>query len=212
MAADEARALSMRVQALREQRADISRQIAQSHNAADRRKQNERRRPKTFGITEYQERLVSAIYILSGCKSLPAAHKFMHLQTKGAKSLSFAEAERTVEDIFLTMPDDFPTKVWDPLDAAMKRICSAAHSFLAEFATFEWVANQNEEHGVAPSSVAARTQYEESLGIAGLASTSCKSARRWVRRWRRRWPVTRGKLQVAEPLAPGEIEAKAARS
>ena len=136
----------------------------------------------------------------------------MHLQTKGAKSLSFAEAERTVEDIFLTMPDDFPTKVWDPLDAAMKRICSAAHSFLAEFATFEWVANQNEEHGVAPSSVAARTQYEESLGIAGLASTSCKSARRWVRRWRRRWPVTRGKLQVAEPLAPGEIEAKAARS
>ena len=63
MAADEARALSMRVQALREQRADISRQIAQSHNAADRRKQNERRRPKTFGITEYQERLVSAIWV-----------------------------------------------------------------------------------------------------------------------------------------------------
>ena len=178
MAADEARVISMRVQALREQRADISKQIAQSRVAADRRKLNERRRPKTFGITEYQERLVSAIYILSGCKSLPAAHKFMHLQTGEAKSLGLAQAERTVEDIFLTMPDDFPTKVWDPLDAARKRICSAAHSFLAEFATFEWVAKQNEEHGVAPSSVAARTQYEKSLDTAGLASTSCKSARR----------------------------------
>jgi hypothetical protein len=108
----------------------------------------------------------------------------------------------------------------------MRRLCSAAHSFLAEHAMFSWVERQNVEHGVTPGSVAARSKYEEFMLHGAITkllpgdpsispgdpSSSNKHARQWVRRWSRRWPVKRAQIQKAEPLAPGEIEAKVAQT
>ena len=206
------------LQSLRERRKQLSKQIA-AVKAAGAGMRRKLRRRGNFGITQYQERLVSTIYVLSNCTSRPAAHKLLQLRSSEQVPDSLTQAERLAEDIYLSMPEDFSAHVWNPPDAAMKRLCSAAHAFLAEHAMFSWVERQNVEHGVTPGSVAARSKYEEFMLhgaitklLPGDPLISNKHARQWVRRWRRRWPVKRGKIQKAEPLAPGEVEAKVAQT
>ena len=208
---------SSMVQSLREHRKELSKQIGVLR-AADEVMRRKSRRRGCFGITQYQERLVSTIYVLSNCSSRPAAHKLLQLRSSETVPLSLAQAEQLAEDIFLSMPEHFSAHVWNPPDTAMRCLCSAAHGFLAEHEMFSWVEMQNVEHGVAPGSVAARSKYEEFMlhGVTtkllpGDPSISSKHARQWVRRWRRRWQVKRGKIQKVEPLQPGEIEAKAAQ-
>ena len=74
---------------------------------------------------------------------------------------SLTQAERLAEDIYLSMPGDFSAHVWNPPDAALRRLCSAAHAFLPEHAMFSWVEKQNVEYGVTPGSFAARSKHEE---------------------------------------------------
>ena len=137
---------SSMVQSLREHRRELSKQIGALKAAGEVMRRKSRRRG-CFGITQYQERLVSTIYVLSNCSSRPAAHKLLQLRSSETVPLSLVEAEQLAEDIFLSMPEHFSAHVWNPPDTAMRRLCSAAHGFLAEHEMFSWVETQNSERG-----------------------------------------------------------------
>lgn len=200
------------VESLRQQCKALTKEIVKSSRPTKLAACALARRPRAFGVTPYQERLVSAVYILAGCTADAAVQRLVSLLPDGANTLSFAQAERLVEDIFLSMPENFAAHVWDPPDAAMSRVCVAARRFLAQSKVFEWVGKQNLDHGVSPCSVDAKDKYDEFMLVDSAASgqSSRSSVKSWARRWSRRWGVQRGKIQQAEPLDPASVADKAA--
>ena len=200
------------VESLRQQCKQLTKDIANASRPMKLATNASARRPRAFGITPHQERLVSAVYVLAGCEVDAAAQRLMSLRPDGANTLSFAQAERLVEDIFLSMPENFAAHVWDPPDAAMSRVCAAARRFLAQSKVFEWVGEQNLDHGVSPSSVDARDKYDEFMLVDSAASgqSSRSTVKSWARRWSRQWGVKRGKIKQAEPLDPDNVADKAA--
>ena len=201
-------------ESLRQQCKELTENIAMASRPKKLAAHASKRRPRAFGITPRQERLVSAVYVLDECKVDAAVQRLISLHPDGANALSFAQAERLVEDIFLKMPENFAADIWEPPDAAMRRLCNAARKFLAQSKVFGWVEGQNLDHGVAPSSVDVKDKYDEFMLPDSAAAASDQSSRstlkQWARRWSRRWGVKRGKILQAEPLDPGHIADKVA--
>ena len=118
-----------------------------------------------------------------------------------------------MEDVFISMPENFAELLYGPPDLRTQRLVAAARAYIAETATRDRVEKQHEQHGVAPHYASARAQHESALSScsgAPQAEVTAKSARQWVKRWRRRWGVKRGKLQTCDVLSPGLLVDKLA--
>lgn len=200
--------------ALRQQISDLTKQLAAAKQPLRRQAKAEKRRPRPRGLTKHQEHLVSGIYVLSEYDARVAASKLVSLHPQG-DSLSLEEAERLVEDIFVSLPDGFAADVCNPSDKAWKLVNKAAHAYLAGHKTVCWVERQNVMHGVAPTSTAVRDHFEDVLREArgqgaevAVSNMTKPCARIWAARWCRRWGVRRGTLQKVEPLDATVIRAK----
>ena len=191
---------SSRVEALRRQCREVSSDIQLLAYRAKKARKGAKQKP--FSLTPTAERLVVGVYVLSDYNTTQAAQKLMSFKSTGASCSTLLEAERLVEDIFMSMPDDFVANILCAEDPATKRIAAAARSYIAESRTVDWVEQQNLARGIAPSSVAARIQFEELSHAHAPASSSIglRGARQWARRWSRRWAVKRGNLHRQEPL------------
>ena len=161
------------------------------------------RKAQQFRLTPYRERLVAAVYVLSGWDVRLAAQKLREFKGLGNVSDSPTQAERVVEDLYTKLPQDFAMQVWYPPDVSMHRVSMAARAYITESEVFSWVEQQNLQRGVAPSSVTARAKYEKVTKQHGgqvREDISLKHMRQWARRWSRRWQVKRGRLKKAEPF------------
>lgn len=177
----------------------------------NRQKQNDESRPR--GLTARAEQVVGGIYVLSNYNRCLAAQKLIALHSAKSPCPSLLQAERLVEDIFMALPDDFAAHIHYPEGMAMQHVATEVRRYVAEAKTRDWVEQQNKEHGVAPTSLDARAQYEAALSSAGQDGgtlLSPRSARKWTRRWQRRWGVMRGKLRKQEPLDPKLVSDKVA--
>ena len=169
---------------------------------------------RPFGLTPYREQLVAAIYVLSEFDTSLAAQKLISLRSTSEPSPNLGQARRLVEDVFISMPENFAELLYGPPpDLYTQRLVAAARAYIAEAATRDWVEKQNEQHGDALHYASARAQYEPALSScsgAPQAEVTAKSARQWVKRWRRRWGVKRGKLKTRDVLSPGLLVDKVA--
>ena len=191
--------------ALKNELACVRSDISRLRNPA----KSSRRREKNAGVlTSHEQRLAVAVYVLSDYNATVAPQKVLSYPRCKKAGTTQLQAERIVEDTFRTLPDDFASTVAYPEGAATRRLATAAKRFLAELQTVTWVTNQNQQHGVAPSSSAARLHYSRILGDAEDVednSMSYRGVKRWVQRWRRRWGISRGKLHRQELLTPEMI-------
>lgn len=179
--------------------------------SAKRDRKRSRQRP--FGLTPYGEQLAASIYVLSEFDTSLAAQKLISLHSTSEPSPNLHQARRLVEDVFMSMPENFAELMYSPPDLRAQKLVAVARAYIAEAATRGWVEKQNEQHGVAPHYASARVQYESALSscsIAPQAEVTAKSARQWVKRWRRRWGVKRGKLKTSDVLSPGLLVDKIA--
>ena len=186
-------------QALQGVRSQIKRLRKQAVNA--------QRSSKNTGVmTHHQQRVAAAVYVLSRHDVKLAGEKVLTYPCSKGFGTTQQQAERMVEDVFTSLPDGFSSSLDDPVDAATSRIVQEAKKFIAESGTDDWVEGQNLQQGVAPSSSAARRQYESLLRQDGVsvAQVHGRSARRWAQRWR----AKRGKSRRQERVEPEAIRGK----
>ena len=196
---------------LREVTAAIRRNCQPQVQSAKRDRKTSRQRP--FGLTPYGEQLVASIYVLTEFDTSLAAQKLISLHSTSEPSPNLHQARRLVEDVFISMPENFAELMYGPPDLRTQRLVAVARAYIAEAATRDWVEKQNEQHGVAPHYASARAQYDSALSScssAPQAEVAAKSARQWVKRWRRRWGVKCGKLKTSDVLSPGLLVDKVA--
>lgn len=190
-------------QALQGVRSQIKRLRKQAVNA--------QRSSKNTGVmTHHQQRVAAAVYVLSRHDVNLAGEKVLTYPCSKGFGTTQQQAERMVEDVFMSLPDGFSSSLDDPVDAATSRIVQEAKKFIAESGTDDWVEGQNLQQGVAPSSSAARRQYESLLRQDGVsvAQVHGRSARRWAQRWAQRWRAKRGKSRRQERVEPEAIRGK----
>ena len=165
---------------------------------------------RASSLTPAAERLVMAVYVLSNYNSSIAGKLLLSYGKTHLADASLQEAERAVENMFMSFPDDVAQTLSYPEDAAHARTATAAKRYIAEHGVASWVEKQNVQHGVAPGSLSARRQYEEQLRSSNVTSASlgARAARRWVQRWRRRWGIRRGKIVRQAPLDAETVVSK----
>ena len=191
--------------------AEIQEELRQLSQRIDRSRRTVARGEKyhsNSGYTEFAAKSAVAVYVLSDGNSSTAARKLLTFRRVSSPDPSLQQAERLVEDMVIASPDAFMKTLYDAQSSRDKRLVSSALRFVAEARTVTWVANQNEKHGVAPSSVQARDEFDRLMGVPGGDDVSKRCARQWVRRWKRRWPVKRGRLRTEEPLTAEAITGK----
>jgi hypothetical protein len=191
---------------LREQLRQVSTQSKQLH----RLRQNDtgnRKYHSVFGYTQFASRSVVAVYMLSEYDEALAAKKLLSFCRVGSPVPCNQEAECLVKDMVVAMPDAFIESRFDPHGSVAERLVSSAKRYIAEAKTVEWVAVQNMQHGVAPSSLGARAEFDR-MHLLDDSPTAAKTARQWARRWKRRWCVSRGRLRREEPMTKGTVTGK----
>jgi len=164
-------------------------------------------------LTRHGKQLVASIYVLSDFDTTLAAQKLIALHSTAKPPPDLGQAKRLVEDLFISMPDNFIELMYGQLDRSTQRVVASARAYLAEAATRDWVEKQNRQHGVAPRYAMARAQYDRVLrenSHGERAEVTAKSARQWVKRWRKRWGVKRGRLKTSDVLSPGLLVDKVA--
>ena len=192
--------LSQALQGVRSQIKRLRKQAAKS-----------KRSSKNTGVmAHHQQRVAAAVYVLSRHDVNLAGEKVLTYPCSKGFGTTQQQAERMVEDVFMSLPDGFSSSLDDPVDAATSRIVQEAKKFIAESGTADWVEGQSLQQGVAPSSSAARQQYESLLRQDGVsvAQIHGRSARRWAQRWAQRWRAKRGKLRRQERVEPEAIRGK----
>ena len=127
---------------LREVTATIRWHRQRQVQSAKRDRKRSRQRP--FGLTPYGEQLVAAIYVLSEFDTSLAAQKLVSLHSTSEPSPNLRQARRLVEDVFISMPENFAELLYAPPDLRTQRLVAAARSYIAEAATRDWVEKQNE--------------------------------------------------------------------
>ena len=100
------------------------------------------RKAQQFRLTPYRERLVAAVYVLSGWDVRLAAQKLREFKGPGSVSDSPTQAERVVEDLYTNLPQDFAMQVWYPPNVSMHRVSMAARAYITESEVFSWVEQQ----------------------------------------------------------------------
>ena len=178
-------------------RADIHRIREQTR---DRRRAA---RPGPLNLTHHAQQVIVAVCALSWYDTTVAAQKLLTYKSVSQAGTTLEQARRVVEDLFQQLPDGFSADVERPDTADMRRIATAAKRFIAESERQRWVEQQNLCQGVAPGSVVARDQYEQSLARHGVvpAAIPAKGARQWIRRW-----CTRMGGEARQGRAAGALE------
>lgn len=176
------------------------------------------------------------VYVLAGCSSSVAVDFILgrgwrnSRAGKGFQAPSASQVEvltREVEEAFLQAPSSGlvalqldPTKHFEMQDL----IC--AHKYVMEHRLFQWIGNQNHEHGVAPSReqiraqalafIPAETPEEVRTKLSKYVTGSPRKVRRWLARFRARWGARIGILRPGEdvplPLRKQKAVAKCLKS
>ena len=177
----------------------------------DQAKNDRQSRKRAAAMTHRQQQLAAAVYVMSSYNVALAARQVLSYQKFKTAGTTQLEAERLVEDIFQKLPDGFAASIAMPEDAATSSVAAEARRFLAAAATAAWVQQENLQHGVAPSSIATRSQYDRLLGQSSEVTASSpkyRNVKKWVSRWQRRWRAKRGSLRRQERLCPEQVAAK----
>ena len=165
---------------------------------------------RTFGLKDYAQQVVLAVWVLSEYDLELAVVKTLSYDSAKQAKASHQQAKRLVEDLILNMAPSFAASVCHPEDSRTRGIAEAAQRFLAEAATRDWVRAQNLQHGVAPGYMAARIQYEQRLVSKGMSPVVAdkRTANKWAQRWRKRWGIKRGMVSRQQLLTETMIQCK----
>ena len=108
--------LSQALQGVRSQIKRLRKQAAKS-----------KRSSKNTGVmTHHQQRVAAAVYVLSRHDVKLAGEKVLTYPCSKAFGTTQQQAERMVEDVFMSLPDGFSSSLDDPVDAATSRIVQEA--------------------------------------------------------------------------------------
>jgi hypothetical protein len=193
-------ALQAQRELLRAQAADLARRRRALSDERRRPPGRRQKRPRT-------EAVAHRVAALLGAEEGPGAAAVLVRQALGRRSPS---TTRSAEAASATMPagthpgaghDEVPSPApaRSPSPAPAEPEGGAgpatarAHRFLRERALHRWVAELNNEAGLAPNHDALwqtwRSGEVAALGFQAAAAPTLKSQRQWARRWRRRWRV-----------------------
>ena len=165
--------------------------------------------------TAFMMKVALAIYVLSNYIPTVAIQYLAHHRSH----LEFASLQTMVEDAFLNTEDVALSKIFQPETQMEHRIKTAALKFMAKHAVTAFTENQNENHGVAPTSRMLADAYVEQckgLGIPGASSSlehslekhRSRACYKWAARFRKRFGLRLWILKTRDTLPEADVRAR----
>ena len=196
--------------ALKKQEAELKAQLRKA-------KQLQEREGQVWKLSNFMVHVVLIAYALCDYQT-PAASKYLVVTGRKRRWPEKTEAElhELVESIFLECDEP---ELWDLADTSNPTDPTAfavALRYSEEWKMATYVADQNANLGLAPSTGSLldrwrqrRTMYPEATRPPDPGPVVENKGRCWARRWRRKWALKYGAIRVRDEIPVGEARGKA---
>lgn len=205
----------------------MERELAQLQREARRCRQDER----LCGLTARAQLVCLAIYILSGF-DLQVAAAFVHDARKNRKrglapEVFEADVPSQIRAWFRECPLErlYQLQIPRPDCLQDESVHEEAVKYISKCSTAAWVADQNYNHGLAPTYDALVQKYHSELGkhdcghigdrvlhsADGRAGLAGRAARAWCNRFCKQFALARRRLSAGSEVTAAELEEKAGK-